>query len=90
MLERLRIFYNKNRISGQKVNAEQNIDKASRDKEAELAKEAAYETEQSNKDRLNKQQYPTRISRRAISIDNYRYIYYYIGSKKSLDVPRER
>lgn len=56
MLERLRNFYNKNRISGQKVNAEQNISKASRDKEAELAKEAAYETEQSKKDRINNQQ----------------------------------
>ncbi len=56
MLERLRIFYNKNRISGQKVNAEQNISKASNDKEAELAKEAAYETEQYKKDRLNNQQ----------------------------------
>ena len=56
MLERLRNFYNKNRISGQKANAEQNISKASRDKEAELAKEAAYETEQSKKDRINNQQ----------------------------------
>ena len=56
MLERLRNFYNKNRISGQKVNAEQNISKASHDKEAEETSEEAYSANQSEEDRKKPQQ----------------------------------
>lgn len=49
MLERLRLFRNKNKNAGQASNAESNIEKASHDKEAEDLAESKISTEQAIK-----------------------------------------
>ena len=50
MLERLRLFRNKNKNAGQASNAESNIEISSHNKEAEDLAESKIRTEQAQKD----------------------------------------
>ena len=54
MLERLRLFRNKNKNAGQASNAESNVIKSSHDKESEELAESQLDTQKATED-LNKQ-----------------------------------